>query len=169
MDLPVPAWESTVLLLLAFFSDIRTPCLGKHRSRSKKRLLDRHDPFLWQRPTPMLLPADDLADECGEVTGSAPVAIEYEGALAAAKCPFGQAQFGCHHATPPNRSWNWDTTCSRCTAAHPTSGFCTRPDAETPPSLHPRRGFDHKHSQTPEQLRTPLAGFTLPVRGNHSP
>jgi hypothetical protein len=73
---------------------------GKTPITVEKRLLDRQDPFLWQRPTPMLLRADDLADECGEVTGSVQIAIEYEGALAAAECPFGQAQFGCHHATP---------------------------------------------------------------------
>jgi hypothetical protein len=35
--------------------------------------------------------ADDLADECGEVTGSVQIAIEHEGALIAAECPFGQA------------------------------------------------------------------------------
>jgi hypothetical protein len=44
--------------------------------------------------------ADDLADECGEVTGSVEIAIEHEGALIAAECPFGQAQFGFHHAIP---------------------------------------------------------------------
>jgi hypothetical protein len=43
--------------------------------------------------------AGDLAEECGEVPGSAPVAIEHDGALIAAECPFGQAQLGCHHAT----------------------------------------------------------------------
>ena len=54
---------------------------------------------------------NDLADECGEVTGGIEITIERESALIAAECPFGQAQIGYHHATPPNRSWNWDTTC----------------------------------------------------------
>jgi protocatechuate 3,4-dioxygenase beta subunit len=34
------------------------------------------------------------SDECGEVTGGVEIAIEHEGALFAAECPFGQAQLG---------------------------------------------------------------------------
>jgi hypothetical protein len=44
-----------------------------------------------------------MADERGEVTGSVPVAIEHEGALIAAECPFGQAQLGFHHTTTRTR------------------------------------------------------------------
>jgi len=46
---------------------------------------------------------DDLADKCGEVPGSIDVAIEHEGALFAAECPFGQVQLGCHHTTTRTR------------------------------------------------------------------
>src|SRR5258706_8540169 len=39
------------------------------------------------------------AHELGEVAGGVEIAIEHETALIAAECPFGQAQFGFHHAT----------------------------------------------------------------------
>jgi hypothetical protein len=55
---------------------------------------------------------DHLTDECGEVTGSAPVAIEHEGALIAAECPFGQAQLGFHHA-PEQLGYHLPAMCTR--------------------------------------------------------
>src|ERR1700716_1798292 len=42
---------------------------------------------------------NDLADECGEVTGGIEITIERESALIAAAGPFGQAQLGFHHTT----------------------------------------------------------------------
>jgi hypothetical protein len=56
-------------------------------------LVDRRPATLGGRAT------DRLTDERGEVTGSIEIAIEHEAALIAAECPFGQAQFGFHHAT----------------------------------------------------------------------
>jgi hypothetical protein len=65
--------------------------------------------LVYRRPATLDGRAGDLADECCEVTGSAPVAIEHDGALIAAECPFGQAQLGCHRGTPPSRSWRMDS------------------------------------------------------------
>src|SRR4030081_1595256 len=64
--------------------------------------------FTVARATPGGRAADNLADECGEVTGGVEIAVQREPALAAAECAFGQAQFGFHRA--------WGTTCPRCAA-----------------------------------------------------
>src|SRR4030088_410555 len=45
------------------------------------------------------VPPVDLVHERVEVAGGVEVAIEHEVALIASECPFGQAQFGFHHAT----------------------------------------------------------------------
>jgi hypothetical protein len=63
----------------------------------------------------------DLLDECGEVAGAAPIAVQHQGALVAAVGPFGPAQFGFHTPQPEQVLEEGYQQSARCTvlAAQP--------------------------------------------------